>query len=129
MPMTHLKRVCDLVNNQRNLSDERAFKEASLCVICKVIGEIDPKDRERYTQLFEEKLNISQEELEGILQAKSEDLEAQIAYIKGEIGRNHPYEVMQFLRILNRFVMAHGCCKQDYMRFEAIRDRFIEGLK
>lgn len=130
MPVKHFNKICDLVNNQENLIDEKKFKRAAAFVICDLLGNIKEVEKANYRKLFKIKLNLDTHELEKILLDKDVTLiDQEIACIKEQIGGNNKYELMQFLKILNQFVMAHGCSQDDYRRFEFVRDKLIEDFK
>ncbi|MCK4442179.1 MAG: hypothetical protein KAU90_09225, partial [Sulfurovaceae bacterium] len=125
-----LKKICDLINNKENIENEKSFKLASATLICDVVHNvIDTKDdkRKEYCQLFQNNLNITQEELEKIKDKISTDeknIDEKIEYIKKELN-NDPYQIMEFLKILNRFIILDGCNEKSYREFEIIRDKFI----
>ncbi|CAA6806186.1 MAG: Unknown protein [uncultured Sulfurovum sp.] len=130
MPVKHFNKICDLVNNQESLADERKFKRAAAFIICEVIGNIEEVEKAKYRELFKIKFNLDSHELWEILLDKDFSiLDEEIACIKEQIGGEHKYELMQFLKILNQFVMAHGCSQEDYRRFELVRDKLIEEFK
>ena len=36
------------------------------------------------------------------------------------------FQVMQFLKILNKFAISDGCDQKSYREFEKIRDKFLK---
>jgi len=129
----NLTKFCDLINNKENIEDEKEFKLASATLICDVVHNvIDANDnkREEYCQLFKDRLNMPKEELEKIKDKISTDeknIDEKIEYIKKELN-NDPYQIMELMKILNRFIILDGCNEKSYREFEAIRDKFISDL-
>jgi len=129
----NLTKICDLINNKDNIEDEKEFKLASATLICNVVHNVidtDNDKREEYCQLFKDKLNMPKEELEKIKDKISTDeknIDEKIEYIKKELN-NDPYQIMELMKILNRFIILDGCNEKSYREFEAIRDKFISDL-
>jgi len=127
----HLKKICDLINNQESIENEKEFKLASATLVCDVVHNVidtDIQQQQKYCKLFQDKLNLEQNELEDIRKEISLDrisVDEKIKYIKKELNYNK-YEIMEFLKILNRFIVLDGCSKNSYREFEIIRDKFLE---
>ncbi len=126
-----LHKICDLINNKESLEDEKEFKLASATLVCDVVHNVinsDKKQQQRYCQLFQDRLNLPVDELERIKSSIDIDratVDEKIVYIKEALG-NSRYEIMEFLKILNRFIVLDGCNRESYMEFEIIRDKFLE---
>ena len=126
-----LHKICDLINNKESLGDEKEFKLASATLVCDVVHNVidaDKKQQKKYCKLFQERLNIPVEELENIKNSIDTDrksIDKKIEYIRKEL-KNNKYEIMEFLKILNRFVILDGCNQKSYREFEIIRDKFLE---
>jgi len=129
----NLTKICDLINNKENIEDEKEFKLASATLICNVVHNVidtDNDKKEEYCQLFKDRLNMPKEELEKIKDKISTDeknIDEKIEYIKKELN-NDPYQIMELMKILNRFIILDGCNEKSYKEFEAIRDKFISDL-
>ena len=126
-----LNKICDLINNKEHLGDEKEFKLASATLVCDVVHNVidaDKKQQQKYCKLFQEKLNIPIDELEDIknnIDIDRGSIDKNIKYIKKELN-NSKYEIMEFLKIINRFVILDGCNQNSYREFEIIRDKFLE---
>jgi len=124
---TNLKNIADLVNNQENLEDEKIFKVASATLVCSIV-DINNKKSKKYSSLFQESFNLSQDEFndmkENLLNAEA-NIDNKVHYIKEELG-NNMFQVMQFLKILNKFAILDGCDQKSYRQFEVIRDKFLK---
>jgi hypothetical protein len=126
-----LHKICDLINNKESLEDEKEFKLASATLVCDVVHNVidsDKKKQQKYCTLFQDRLNLPVEELEKIKSSINIDratVDKKIEYIKKELG-NSKYEIMEFLKILNRFIVLDGCSRESYTEFEIIRDKFLE---
>ena len=124
---TNLKKIADLVNNQENLNDEKKFKVASATLVCSIVN-TDNKNAEKYCRLFQENFNLKQDEFNEIKNQLQEDgltVDDKVQYIKSELG-NNMFQVMQFLKILNKFAISDGCEQKSYREFEKIRDKFLK---
>jgi hypothetical protein len=128
---TELNKICDLINNKKSLIDERKFKLASATLVCDVVHNVIDSDRnqqQKYCKLFQDRLNLPLEELEEIksgLDTNRTSVNNKIEYIKKELD-NNKFEIMEFLKIINRFVILDGCSKESYSEFEIIRDEFLK---
>jgi hypothetical protein len=128
---TELNKICDLINNKKSLIDERKFKLASATLVCDVVHNVIDSDRnqqQKYCKLFQDRLNLPLEELEEIksgLDTNRASINNKIEYIKKELD-NNKFEIMEFLKIINRFVILDGCNKESYQEFEIIRDEFLK---
>ena len=128
---SQLHKICDLINNKNSLENEKEFKLASATLVCDVVHNVidaDKKQQKRYCGLFQEKLNLPIEELEKIKENIDTDratINDKIEYIKKELHHSK-YEIMEFLKILNRFIVLDGCSQESYSEFEIIRDKFLE---
>jgi len=123
----NLKKIADLVNNQENLQDEKKFKVASTTLICNIV-DTDDKNSEKYCTLLQENFNLKQDEFNQIkekLQIDGLTLDDKVQYIKSELKGNM-FQVMQFLKILNKFAILDGCDQKSYREFEVIRDKFLK---
>ena len=123
----NLKKIADLVNNQENLEDEKKFKVASATLVCSIV-DTDNKDSKKYYSLFEKNFNLEENEFNEIknkLEDEGLTIDDKIDYIKTELG-NNMYQVMQFLKILNKFAILDGCNQKSYREFELIRDKFLK---
>ena len=123
----NLKQIADLVNNQENLEDEKKFKVASATLVCSIV-DTDGKNPEKYCSLFQDNFNLEQSEFNEIknnLEVDGLSIDDKINYIKTELG-NNMFQVMQFLKILNKFAILDGCDQKSYREFELIRDKFLK---
>lgn len=123
----NLKRIADLVNNQENLEDEKKFKVASATLVCNIVN-TDTNDADKYCSLFQENFNIDNNEFNEIKKKLYEEgisMDDKVKYIREELG-NNKFQIMQFLKILNKFAIIDGCNQQSYKEFELIRDEFLK---
>ena len=123
----NLKKIADLVNNQENLKDEKKFKVASATLVCSIV-DTDNKNSEKHCTLFQKNFNLEEDEFNEIknkLQGDGLSLDDKVSYIKSELG-NNMFQVMQFLKILNKFAIVDGCNQKSYREFEKIRDKFLK---
>lgn len=109
-----------------NIENEDKFKLASANIICNIVN-VNSKDREKYCQLFQEKFDLPKEELKKIQKNvnKQTSMDLHIKTIKNEL-RNNKYEIMEFLDILNKFIIIDNCSEEDYEVFEEIKNKFLD---
>ena len=122
----NLNKISDLINNQNDLSNEKEFKIASASLVCSVIN-ITQSDSTKYCPLFKKRLNIEESEFEQIKNEISNDalnIEDKVIYIKNALN-NNMFQIMEFLKILNRFAIINGCTAKSYREFELTRDKFL----
>jgi uncharacterized protein YPO0396 len=126
-----LHKICDLINNKDSLENEKEFKLASATLVCDVVHNVidaDKKQQQKYCKLFQDRLNLPMTELEQIkshIDLDRATVDKKIEYIKREL-HNSKFEIMEFLKILNRFIVLDGCSQESYTEFEIIRDKFLE---
>jgi len=123
---SNLNKISNLINNQDNLSNEKEFKIASASLVCSIV-DIAQVDSKKYCPIFKKKLNIEEEEFEQIKNEISNDalnIEEKVNHIKNALN-NNMFQIMEFLKILNRFAIINGCTAKSYREFELIRDKFL----
>ena len=123
----NLKKISDLIDNQEDLENEKKFKVASASLVCSIV-DVSTKEAKKYCSLFEKNLNLGEEEFLQIkeqIEQEGLSLDKKIVYIKNELN-NNMYQIMQFLRILNKFAIIDGCKQESYREFENIRDKFLK---
>ena len=123
----NLKKISDLIDNQDDLENEKKFKVASASLVCSII-DVSTKEAKKYCSLFEKNLNLGEEEFLQIkeqIESEGLSLDEKIVYIKNELN-NNMFQIMQFLKILNKFAIMDGCKQESYREFEKIRDKFLK---
>jgi len=123
---TNLRDISHLINNQKNLENEKKFKIASASLVCAIV-DIAQIDHKKYSTIFKRELNLEDNEFEQIRNEISNDalnIEDKVSYIKSEL-HNNIFQIMEFLNILNKFAIANGCTAKSYREFELIRDKFL----
>jgi len=122
----HLKKISNLINNQNNLGNKKNFTLASAALVCTII-DITQIHPEKYASLFQENLNLAEEEFEKIHTEISHDalnIDEKVSCIKAELN-NNMFQIMEFLKILNQCAIVNGCTQKSYREFELIRDKFL----
>ncbi|CAA6810068.1 MAG: Unknown protein [uncultured Sulfurovum sp.] len=125
--MPSVNQVSDLIENPENFEDEQRFKMTIIALISPII-EINEKNFSLYAKVFNTNLNIEENEfisLKKLLAKDNRSTDEKIDYIKKELG-NNVYQIMQFLKILNRIIIVNGCKQKSYFQFENIRDTFLK---
>jgi len=122
----NLKKISDLINNQKSIEDEKEFKLASASLVCTIV-DINQLNKKKYCKLFQDNLNLPQIEFDLIQRELNNDalnIDDKVSYIKNELN-NNMYQIMEFLKILNKFAIVNGCTQKSYREFELIRDKFL----
>jgi len=122
----NLKKISDLINNQKSIEDEKEFKLASASLVCTIV-DINQLNKKKYCKLFQDNLNLPQSEFDLIQRELNNDalnIDDKVSYIKNELN-NNMYQIMEFLKILNKFAILNGCTQKSYREFELIRDKFL----
>jgi len=122
----NLKKISDLINNQKSIEDEKEFKLASASLVCTIV-DINQLNKKKYCKLFQDNLNLPQSEFDLIQRELNNDalnIDDKVSYIKNELN-NNMYQIMEFLKILNKFAIVNGCTQKSYREFELIRDKFL----
>ncbi len=123
----NLNKISNLINNQENLEDEKKFKVASASLVCSIV-DIEKKDVKKYCSLFQKNFNLDETEFTQIkeqIEAEGLSIDSKVIYIKNALN-NNMYQIMQFLKILNKFAIMDGCRPESYSEFEKIRDKFLK---
>ena len=123
----NLKQISNLIENQDNLEDEKEFKLASVSLVCYIVN-INENHKKEYAHLFKKDLNLQEDELLNIqkkILTNRLNINKKIHYIKKELN-NNIYQIMLFLKILNKFAIIDGCNQESYQEFENIRDEFLK---
>jgi len=123
---SNLNKISDLIDNQKSLSDEKEFKIASASLVCSIV-DISQVNSEKYCSLFKEKFNLEESEfkqIENEIYNDAMNIEEKVVYIKSAL-ENNMFQIMEFLKILNKFAILNGCTAKSYREFELIRDKFL----
>jgi len=123
----NLKNISDLISKQESIKDEEKFKVTSATLICTIV-DIKNNNAEKFCSLFEKNFNLNEEEFNRIRDDIDNDeltIDEKVHYIKEELAGNL-FQMMQYLKILNKFAIADGCTKENYNEFEKIRDKFLK---
>ena len=123
----NLKNISDLISKQESIKDEEKFKVTSAILICSIV-DVKNSNAEKFCSLFEKNFNLDKEEFNRIRGEIDNDkltIDEKVHYIKEELGGNM-FQMMQYLKILNKFAIADGCSKENYTEFEKIRDKFLK---
>ena len=122
----HLKNILELIARQERMQDEEKFKVTSATLICSIV-DIKNSNADKICSLFEKNFNLERQEFERIkqeIESKSLTIDEKVHYIREELDGNL-FQMMQYLKILNKFAIADGCSKENYREFEKIRDQFL----
>jgi len=123
----NLKNISDLISKQASIKNEEKFKVTSATLICSIV-DVKNSNAEKFCSLFEKNFNLDKEafnRIRGEIDNDKLTIDEKVHYIKEELGGNM-FQMMQYLKILNKFAIADGCSKENYTEFEKIRDKFLK---
>jgi len=123
----NLKNILELIEQQERIQDEDKFKVTSATLICSIV-DIKNSNAEEVCSLFEKNFNLDKEEFERIreeIENNTLTIDEKVHYIREELNGNL-FQMMQYLKILNKFAISDGCSKENYNEFEKIRDKFLK---
>jgi len=124
---TNLKQITDFISKQNNVENEKSFKVASATLVCSII-DIVHNNPEKFSSLFQKSFDLAKDEFYQIkteIENNGLTIDDKILYIKKEFN-NNMFQIMQFLKILNKFAILDGCTQKNYNEFETIRDKFLK---
>ncbi len=105
------------------------FKKATAQILCNILHLDSATKREELQNLCEllhSDANMEKEQLDGVAQAQlHSNIEAAAKIVKEELG-NDPVRMMEFMRMLNRFIMVDKCKEEDYCIFDRVRELLFD---
>ena len=109
--------------------DPEKFKEATAAILCNILHLESAKEREQleeFCTLLKEDAHISEEELTSKSQsALKSNIEKHTKIVKEQLD-NDKVKMLEFMRMLNRFIMVDKCKEEDYCIFEKVRELLFE---
>jgi hypothetical protein len=112
-----------------SVADPKQFKYSAGIVICSIVNLRKDKPDElcKFCQNFQKDQNLSDEEAESLFKdAKTfhTNLDKHIAMIKAELGHSD-HKQLEFMHILNRFIIQDNCDDSDYVVFETVKQKLF----
>ena len=113
-----------------DVKDPGKFKEATAAILCNILHLESAQEREElqeFCTLLQEDAHISDVKLSS----KSQDtlknnIEKYTKVVKEQL-ENDKVKMLEFMRMLNRFIMVDKCKEEDYCIFEKVRELLFDG--
>ncbi len=102
------------------------FKKATASIICSIINFGDVSDQDglcKFCDLFQEEFHIDEEDARKLFKDSAYveiNLRKNAQIIKEEL-KNDEYKLMEFMKILNRFIIIDECKDEDYCIFSELK--------
>ncbi len=128
MPL-EIKKWIDSLGETDSVFDPKnpeRFKKASAEMVCSIVNYADVKKRDalcKFCDIFKEEFHIDEKEAKKLFEDSTfikENMEKNAKIIKDELG-NDKYKLMEFMKMLNKFIIIDHCKKEDYNIFEALK--------
>jgi len=106
------------------------FKRATASIICSIINfnAVDDKDELcKFCDLFKEEFHIDEDTAEKLFEDTKyvkENLEKNAQIIKEELNNNE-YKMMEYMEMLNRFIIVDNCKDEDYCIFDELKTQLF----
>jgi uncharacterized tellurite resistance protein B-like protein len=108
-----------------NAKNPERFKKATAQILCNILHLDSAQQKEELQQfcdLMKKDISIGGEDLGGADQAQlHSNIEAAAQVVKEELDAD-PVRMMEFMRMLNRFIMVDKCKEEDYCIFDRVRE-------
>jgi uncharacterized tellurite resistance protein B-like protein len=123
-----MKRWFDSLDSDQTFKPKNPekFKRATASIICSIINFNDVKERDelcKFCDLFKAEFHIDEERAEKLFKDSTylkENLEKNAQIIKEELD-NDEYKLMEYMKMLNRFIIVDNCKDEDYCIFDELK--------
>ncbi len=112
-----------------DVKDPEKFKNATAVILCNILHLDSARQRDElqeFCTLLKRDAGIEHEKLDTAdkLKLKS-NIEHATQVIKEQLG-NDKVKMMEFMRMLNRFIMVDKCKEEDYCIFDKVRELLFD---
>jgi len=108
-----------------DVSDPEKFKEATARILCHILhfDSVQQRDElQQFCTLLKNDAKIDTEKLPAANEADiRSDIESAAQVIKAQLGGDQ-IKMMEFMKMLNRFIMVDKCKEEDYCIFDKVRE-------
>ncbi len=122
----------DSIGNEGSIFDvahPERFKEATAAILCNILHLDSAQQKEElqeFCTLLQNDAGIDKEKLSSVTQANlKSNIEKYTRIVKEELG-DDKVKMMEFMRMLNRFIMVDKCKEEDYCIFEKVRELLFD---
>ena len=110
--------------------DTERFKRATASIVCSIINfnEVHDKDELcKFCDLFKKEFHIDEATAQKLFEDSAytkENLEKNADIIREELD-NDEYKMMEYMKMLNRFIIVDNCRDEDYCIFDELKNRLF----
>lgn len=110
--------------------DIEQFKYAAGILICSIINlrkEYQSEELCKFCEYMQKEYKLSDKEAHNLYKDAAnfdQNLDKHVDIIKTQLGDSE-YQKLEFMRILNRFIIEDGCDEGDYCVFEVIKTKLF----
>jgi hypothetical protein len=108
-----------------DVSDPEKFKEATAAILCNILHLESAQEREElqeFCTLLKKDAHLDKEKLSAANQdVLKSNIEKYTKVVKEQLGGDK-IKMMEFMRMLNRFIMVDKCKEEDYCIFDKVRE-------
>ena len=112
-----------------DVRDPEKFKEATAAILCNILhlDSAQKKDElQEFCTLLEKDAQFDKTKLSSSSQdALKSNIEKHTEVIKEQLD-NDKVKMMEFMRMLNRFIMVDKCKEEDYCIFEKVKELLFD---
>jgi uncharacterized tellurite resistance protein B-like protein len=112
-----------------DVKDPEKFKEATASILCNILHLDSAQEKEElqdFCTFVKNDAKISEEKLSASSQdALKSNIETHTKVIKEQLD-NDKVKMMEFMRMLNRFIMVDKCKEEDYCIFDKVKELLFD---
>ena len=105
------------------------FKNATAVILCNILhldSVVQKEELQEFCTLLKRDAGIESAKLDTADQATLRSNIVEAAHVIREELENDPVRMMEFMRMLNRFIMVDKCREEDYCIFEEVRELLFD---
>ena len=112
-----------------DVKDPEKFKEATAAILCNILHLESAQEREElqeFCTLLKHDANIAKEKLSSESQdTLKSNIEKHTKVVKEQLAGDK-IKMLEFMRMLNRFIMVDKCKEEDYCIFDKVRELLFD---
>jgi len=106
------------------------FKRATASIVCSIVNFNDVKEKDalcKFCDIFKEEFHIDEETAQKLFKDSTyvqENLEKNVHTIREELEGDE-YKLMEYMKMLNKFIIVDHCKEEDYCIFEELKTKLF----
>jgi hypothetical protein len=107
-----------------------SFKRATASIVCSIVNFNDVKEKDalcKFCDIFKEEFHIDEQTAQKLFKDSGyvkENLEKNAEIIRQELGDDE-YKMMEYMKMLNRFIIVDKCKEEDYCIFDELKTKLF----